>query len=85
MRNAASLIHTWKKLGTALSLTKSLKLQRKLWPFWPLEKENAQGCWAFEVVSRLMLNFKMAVSSWTASNCDNRRAGKLKINKAMYI
>ena len=85
MRSAASLIHTWKKLGTAVSLTKSPKLQWKIWPFWPLEKENAQGCWAFEVVSSLMLNFKMTVNSSTASNCDNRGAVKRKINKGMYI
>ena len=54
---------------------------------WPiLAKQPMLGRPSFEVVSSLMLNFKMAVSSKTASNCNiNQRAGKLKINKAMYI
>ena len=34
---------------------------------------------------RLDVEFKMAVNSWTVSNWDNGRAGKLKIYKGMYI
>ena len=45
-------------------------------------QDDSQFMDCIELVSCLMLNFKMTVNSWTASNCDNRRAGKLKINKA---
>ena len=34
---------------------------------------------------RLDVEFKMAVTLWTATNWDNGRAGELKIYKGMYI
>ena len=74
MRN----LHTRKKLGKDHKFRWYIGLFKKTFMDGSLKPSVLNG-------QRLDVEFKMAVNSWTVSNWDNGRAGKLKIYIGMYI